>query len=425
MRAALWLMALFAIAAVSALFTGNNHGTVTLFWPPHRVDLSLNLALLVLVMSFLVFHFALRALSALLRIPQQARDWRLSQRERAIYAALLDAWFHLVSGRFVRARKAAELMAALEEAVQRGGAQLPHAGRLRAIAHLLAAEGAHAVQDRSRRDMHFDLALEHTAKRDAQEAREAVQMRAARWAFDDRDASAAMQWLDQLPQGAARRTLALRLRFKAARLAGKSRLALETSRQLTKHRSFTETAGRSIARGLAIEMIQSGHDQVQVQAAWEALTFDEQNLPDVALHASERLIAVGGEPTLAHQWALPIWTLMVHSPDALTLAQKVRLIRILEAGFTETPGAPDAGWLARIETAQMSRPSDPVLQYLAGRVCMRLSLWGKAQQLLKQSLTRLPDPELKRDAWRSLAQLAEQRNDFDAASEGYREAAKR
>ena len=76
MRAALWLMALFAIAAVSALFAGNNHGTVTLYWPPHRIDLSLNLVLLALALGFLTLHLALRALSALLRIPQRARDWR-------------------------------------------------------------------------------------------------------------------------------------------------------------------------------------------------------------------------------------------------------------------------------------------------------------------------------------------------------------
>lgn len=425
MRAALWLMALFAVAAVSALFAGNNHGTVTIYWPPHRVDLSLNLVLLALALGFLTLHLALRALSALLRIPQRASDWRLSQRERAIYATLLDAWFHLVSGRFVRARKAAELMASLEESVQRSGEQLPHAGRLRAIAHLLAAESAHAVQDRSRRDSHFELALEHTGKRDAQDAREGVQMRAARWAFDDRDAGAAMQWLDQLPVGAARRTIALRLRFKAARLSGKSRLALETVRQLTKHRSFSETAGRSIARGLAIEMIRAAHDQVQVQAVWDALNSDEQSLVDVAAEAAERLMLVGGDVDLALRWVLPIWNSMVQSADNLTLAQKVRLVRVLETGFNAAQGVPDAAWLSRIENAQMGKPNDVVLQYLAGRVCMRLSLWGKAQQLLRQSLTRLQDPDLQRDAWRALAQLAEQRNDIQAASEAYREAAKR
>jgi HemY protein len=425
MRVALWLMALFAVAAVTALFAGSNHGTVTVYVPPNRVDLSLNLVLLALALGFVTLHLALRALSALFRIPGRARNWRLAQRERAIYSTLLDAWFHLVSGRFVRARKAAELMASLEEAVQRSGEQLPHAGRLRAFAHMLAAESAHAVQDRSRRESHFEQALEHTAKRDAQDAREGVQMRAARWAFDDRDAGAAMQWLDQLPVGAARRTIALRLRFKSARLSGKSRLALETARQLTKHRSFSEVAGRSIARGLAIEMIRAAHDQVQIQAAWDALNHDEQSLTDVAIEAAERLLQVDGDVELALRWVLPVWTAMVQSVDAVTLVQKVRLVRVLETGFSAARGAPDAAWLSRIENAQMSKPHDAVLQYMAGCVCMRLSLWGKAQQLLKQSLTRLQDPDLKRDAWRALAQLAEQRNDSAAASEAYREAAKR
>ena len=39
-------MGLFAGAVALALFTGDNDGTVTVFWPPHRVDLSVNLVLL-------------------------------------------------------------------------------------------------------------------------------------------------------------------------------------------------------------------------------------------------------------------------------------------------------------------------------------------------------------------------------------------
>jgi HemY protein len=53
---------------------------------------------------------------------------------------------------------------------------------------------------------------------------------------------------------------------------------------------------------------------------------------------------------------------------------------------------------------------------------MRLSLWGKAQQLLKQSLALLRDAGLKRDAWRALAAIAEQRQDAAAATEAYRQA---
>ena len=122
---------------------------------------------------------------------------------------------------------------------------------------------------------------------------------------------------------------------------------------------------------------------------------------------------------------LPVWDTMVQRPDALSLTQRVRLVRVLESGFAAAEGTPDAVWLTRIESAQSNNPRDAVLQYLAGVVCMRLSLWGKAQQMLKQSLSLMQDADLKRDAWRALAVLAEQRQDAKAATEAYREAAKR
>ena len=100
------------------------------------------------------------------------------------------------------------------------------------------------------------------------------------------------------------------------------------------------------------------------------------------------------------------------------------MVRALERGFAIEGGAADTAWLGRIEAAQMSNPRDAVLQYLAGVVCMRLSLWGKAQQLLKQSLSLLQDAGLKHDAWRALAEMAEQRQDVPGATEAYREALK-
>ncbi len=425
MRAALWLMALFAVAVASALFAGNNHGTVTLYWSPYRVDLSLNLVLMGLAGTFVTLHFALRALSALLRIPQQARSWRRLQKERSMHTTLLDSLAHLVAGRFVRARKAAELLVSLEESVRRSGEGLPYAGKLRSIAHLLAAESAHALQDRPVREAHFQQALEHASGRDAQDARDGVQLRGARWAFDDRDAGAALHWLEQLPQGAARRTVAIRLRFKAARLAGQSRLALETVRLLTKHRAFSEMAGASIARGLAIELVRSAYDPVQIQRAWDELDASEQTMPAVAIEAAQRLLAYGGDVATSRKWLIAVWDAMVEHLDALTPSQRVSLVRVLESGFGAADAAPDVAWLRRIEAAQIAHPRDAVLQYLAGIACMHLKLWGKAQQMLRQSLSLLQDTDLRRDAWRALAQMAEQRQDSQAAEEAYREAAKR
>jgi HemY protein len=424
MRVALWLMALFCVAAASALFAGSNQATVTLFWAPHRVDLSLNLVLLLLAAAFGVLHLALRAASGVFDIPKQARRWRLQQLERAILAALLDALSHLVAGRFVRARKAAELVVKLEESVQHSGAQLGYAGRLRVMGHLIAAECAHVVQNREVREQHFQKAQELARGRDAQDVRDGVLLRAARWAFDDRDARASIEWLDQLPQGTARRMLALRLRFKAARLAGNARQALDTARTLTKHRAFTEAAGKSIARGLAIEMIRGAYDTVQLQSVWSVLDASEHAIPEVALEAAQRWLSLGGSSDHSRQWLLPVWDSMVKHPEAFNLVQRVRMVRVLEKGFGAADQLPDALWLTRIESAQQGSPRDPVLQYLAGIVCMRLSLWGKAQQMLKQSVSLLQDSELKRDAWRALAELAEQRQDATAATAAYREALK-
>ena len=63
MRAALWLLALFGAAVAMALFAGSNPGTVTFFWPPYRVDLSLNLVLLLLLAGFTLLYAALRGLA--------------------------------------------------------------------------------------------------------------------------------------------------------------------------------------------------------------------------------------------------------------------------------------------------------------------------------------------------------------------------
>ena len=424
MRAALWFLALFGMAVAIALFAGNNQGTITLFWPPYRVDVSLNLVLLLLALVFFVLHVALRALSALFAIPGQAQRWRIQHHERALHTALLDALSHLIAGRFIRAKKAAEAVLARESAMASSGETLAYSARLRTLSHLLAAESAQVLQDRSAREMHFRQALEQASRREAQETREGVQLRAARWAVEDRDAPAALQWLDELPQGAARRTLALRLRLKAARMARRTYLALETARLLAKHRAFSEVAAVGIVRGLALECVATAHDPQQMQTVWRQLDETERATPEVAVAACRRMLELGGDVVPTLNWLLPVWGRMAAGADALTDAQRIAVTQVLVSGFAQTQGTPDAQWLTRIEQAQMSNPADAVLQYLAGITCMRLQLWGKALQLLKQALPRLQDAMLERNAWTALAELAEQRGDSVAATEAWKKAAR-
>ncbi len=423
MRIALWLLALFGIAVAAALFAGNNPGSITLFWPPYRIDLSLNLFMLLLLGAFLTLHLAWRALSALFAIPREARLWRLRQRERSMQLALLDAFSQLMAGRFVRARRSAESVLVQVQSLETGGDKLGYAARLRAVSHLLVAEASHALQDRVVREQHYLKALEQASIGTAPETREGVQLRAASWALHDHDAPLALQLLDEMGQGAARRTLGLRLRLKAGRMARRSLVALETARLLGKHRAISETATHGIVRGLAIEMMESAHDPAQLQRAWAQLDASERAMPDVAIHAADRLQLLGGDHALGRQWLLPTWELMQEDPAAVSAQQCVNLVRSLERGFASAAGAPDVAWLKRIESAQLKNPSDAVLQYLAGVTCMRLQLWGKARQLLTQSLTRLQDSGLRRDAWRLLAELAQEQGDGDAATQAWRNAA--
>jgi len=427
MRAALWFMALFGIAVAVALFAGNNQAVVTVFWPPHRVDISFNLMVLLLAGLFSLLYLASRALSAVFSLPVEARRWRAQQKERAMYGALMDALAHLMAGRYIRSAKSAQNALAQEKSLGIATDQSGHpsghsaslASQLRSLAHLLVAESAQALQNKALRNQHLQLALQNSAARHAQEVREGVQFRAARWALEDHDASAALDWLGQLPQGASRRTLALRMKLRAARYGRQTLPALETARLLAKHRAFSPVAAQSIVRGLALELLNDAHDPVQLQQAWVSLDDSERAMPELCVHAASRLMSLNGDAALARAWVLPVWSQMIEPRSELGDNLRIKLITVLEAGMDSL----DAEWLARIEAAQISRPRDAGLQYLAGMACLSRQLWGKARQLLAQAAQALQDRQLHRNAWRALAVLAEQRDDEAAAVEAYKRAA--
>ena len=427
MRAALWFIALFGIAVAVALFAGNNQAVVTVFWPPHRVDVSFNLTVLLLVGLFMLLYLASRALSALFSLPVEARRWRAQQKERAMYGALMDALAHLMAGRFIRSTKSAQNALAQEKSLgvttEISGHPTGHsdslASQLRSLSHLLVAESAQALQNKALRNQHLALALQNSSARHAQEVREGVLFRAARWSLEDHDAGATLDWLGQLPQGASRRTLALRMKLRAARYGRQALPALETARLLAKHRAFSPVAAQSILRGLALELLDEAHDPVQLQQAWAGLDDSERALPEVSVHAAARLMSLHGDAALARSWLVPVWERMLEPRSELGDNLRIKLITVLESGMDTL----DAEWLARIEAAQVSRPRDANLLYLAGMACLSRQLWGKARQLLSQAAPALQDRLLHRNAWRALAVLAEQRQDDAAATEAYKRAA--
>lgn len=417
MRAALWLLSLFAIAVGVAMFAGNNDGSVTFFWSPHRVDISLNLFVLALFLGFVVLHLALRALFALLNLPTQASRFRALQRTSAMHAALQAALVHFLAGRFLRAGKSAREAVLLSAS----GTETPfRRTQVAALSHLLAAESAHQLQDSSLRDAQLDLAMQAASKEHGA-LHEAAQLRAARWALNAHQPQAALRWLEKLSQGAQRRTVALRIRLKAARQDRQNSLAMDTARLLAKHGAFTKEVAPSLLRSLGMEALNDAHDVSQLQRSYAALSPAEQAMPELTLHAAHRMVQLAGGVKAqgpehpAQAWLLASWK----SYAALSDNAQTKCANALVASGVLAQSA----WLAQVDAAQRANPRDGRLHYLAGMACVQKELWGKAQVHLKAAVQALSATELRRAAWVQLATLAEREGDAPSALAAWKAAA--
>jgi HemY protein len=331
-----------------------------------------------------------------------------------------------MEGRFLRARKSAELVLVREKSLSDAGESLEHSGALRSVAHILAAESAHALQDKSSRQKHLDAALQEPMTGQSglrQSLVEGAMLRAARWSLDDRNASESLLWLDRLPQGVSRRTLAMRLRLKAARLAGEPSQALDTALLLIKHRAFKAEAAESMVRSLVYELIANTHELGQMQRLWARLGEAQRQSTDLAIQAAQHWLHLKGDAVVARAWLKPIWDKLQQEPQKLSKSQQSKLVHTFDASFSGQDSTEERDWLIWIEAAQKANPRDPLLQFLAGRLCQKRQLWGKAQVLLAQAAVSLEDIQLRRQAWRSLADLAEQREDLSAALQALKKAA--
>jgi len=426
MRAALWFLGLFGIAVATALFAGNNDATVTLYWEPYRVDLSLNFVLLVLALTFALVYAAMRSAALLFALPVQAKRWRALQKERAINAELFNAQSHFLAGRYIRSRKSALSALSLDKSREHSHPKaadlVGNETQLRALAHVMAAQSAHALQDTTARDDHLKQALGLQHQRTSLDTREGAQLLAARWALDDRDATGALQWLAQLPSGAARRTLALRLKLQAAQLNHSSTEALETTRLLAKHHAFSKDVASSLIRSLVLKRLDDARDVTQLQKIWRELDASDRSQVDIAIHAASKLSTLHGDTQQVVDWLLPAWQELTNASGGLDSIDSVRCAELINTLET-TLAAQDMAWLEKIEKAQLANPRDARLQYLAGMACKSHQLWGKAQQQLMQAAPLLKDRHLQRRAWCALADLAEQRGEQNVAASAWKKAA--
>lgn len=405
MRNVVWLVLLFAVAVVAALTLGDNTGMASFYWSGWRLDLSLNFFLVAAIASGFAVLTATQALSSLVGLPARAREWRGLRLERAAQAALREAMSEYYGGRYSRAHKAALRAIGLRDQVQ----TLANDHDFRMLAHLLAAGSLHRLQDRPRRDEMVQKALRLGRRGSAATVDDGARLLAAEWALDDRDGPRAEALLAELQPGVARRTQALRLKLQAARLEQRPLDALHTARLLANHQAFSQTAAQGLLRSLAIEALEAAHDADQLRRAWQRFDAADQRDPFVAARAARRAAALGA-PDEGRAWLRPLW-------DALdSLGSDGRTEVALALADAAAGLGPE--WLARVETAQRSHPTDPAVQAAVGAVLVECQLWGKARRPLEQAAQDSGlAPRARRQAWRALARLATEEGDEARAHE--------
>lgn len=404
MRSVIWLVLVFVVAVVAATTLGSNDGLVSIYWGGWRTDFSLNLFVLVMLGACLVLMGAVQTLGSLLTLPQRAGAWRALRRERAAQAALREALSEYFGARYGRARKAAQRALLIAE----GSEPLQADAEFRALAQLLAAGSLHRLQDRPQRDEALRQALKaarggKALRGGAPNVEEAARLLAAEWALEDRDAPRALESLNALPPGAARRTQALRLKLQALRMARQPLEALHTARLLANHQAFSPVVAQTLLRTLAADTLEAAHDVQQLRRLWSQFDIADRRDATVAARAAQRAVHLDAAED-ARQWLKPFWERL--SELSREDREQVALALVdARAGI-------GTDWLPRLETAAQAYGHESAVVAAVGMVFAERQLWGKARRLLEQAAAAPGlSTRMRRTAGRQLAALAREEGD--------------
>lgn len=410
MRGLFWAVLLFALAVAAAATFGRNDGLVSIFWAGWRTDVSLNFFVLAVLAACAALLLAMHAIGRIGSLPRRARQWRERRKEEAAHAALREATAELANARYGRARKAAQRALALHAEVP----ALASAHDFAVIGHLLAANGAHRMQDRAGRQEAVTRALA-AARQGGRGLDDGAQLMAAQWALDDRDAPAAQEALAALSPGAARRTHALRLRMYAARAADEPLQALHMARLLANHQAFSPTVAQGLLRALAEETLAQAHDMQQLQRLWQQFDAADRRDARIASRAARRAVELGGAD-LARLWLRPFWDRLGELDRGEREAIALALAEATE-GIT-------SDWLPGLESAAQAFGHDPAVLAAVGASYAACGLPGKARGLLEQAAANTTLPaRARRAAWRRLADMARAQGDEARAAACERTAA--
>jgi HemY protein len=353
MRFLFWFLFLAVVAVVAALAAKLSHGYALLVSPPYRIELSLNLLLILIVGGFFALYFASRLVVRTIQLPARVRAWRREQQRGSVRAKQDAAIVALLEGRYGKAQQDAQ------EALG-----LPYSSGLAA---LIAARAAIDVRQ-------FDKAEGFLADSAVQTKSLAVPRLtlSAEIALEQGQPQDALRLLQSLREEAGLHTAALRLELRAMQAARRFADIPPLVEQLVKRRVFDAGQGEQVRFAAQREQLRAlAHDATGLRDTWNALPEATRTQPKIARAAAQSFLQLGGDReaveiitnSLEREW----------DSDLVELYGECRL--------------PDA--TRQLEQAERWLPRhshDATLLRVLGTLCQRQQLWGKAQTYLEASL---------------------------------------
>jgi HemY protein len=394
MRFFLWILTLFATAIGLAVLARFNPGNVVLFYPPYRVDVSLNFFIVVAVVLFALMFVIISTVRTTLAMPRRVEQYRATRQLRESGRALQEALKSYLEGRFGRAEKSAAKASLAPE----------YAG----LAALIGARSAHRLQQNRRRDEWLAAARSDSGLRTAR-----LMTTVELLAEDARQIDDALATIAELNSHGIKHAQALRLALRVQQSARNWPEVLRLVRLLDKHDALHPTLSRRL-RDMAYQALlpTAAEDSESLRKLWASVASADRLSPGVAAMAANAFMKIGQQ-----QEAADI------IEKALAVQWDARLLRAYRQC-----AAPEgsATLLAQIEHGEhwsRERPNDAELALVLGVLCLEQKLWGKAQRYLEQAMADSGERSITQEAHLRLAQMHEALDQPEAAATHYRQCA--
>jgi HemY protein len=359
-RLAIWSLVLAAVAVAVALFARHSTGYVVIVSAPWRIELSLNMLVLLVVLGYFGFYLAVRLASTLVSIPSRVQAYRTERLRLRMRHALNDALIAFFQGRYASAEKSAAVALAGDDT--------------KGIAAIIAARSAHELGRFSEREQFLDQAKGEQPGLDQARLTTLADLLVSQGRHEE-----ALAVLKDLSARDARNLRLLRLRLQAEHALRHWDDVLETVASLVKLGGLGADEAAAARRTAHLgNLARKAGDAALLTAYWKQLPAEMRLDPAIAATAARHYLALGLkedtqqmlEQALEREW----------SPTLVGL-------------YADAAGDDALPQIERAEKWLREHARDPALLLALGKLCMRQGLWGKAQSYIEASLALEPTHE--------------------------------